>query len=219
MSNEVFQASSEFIYTQTSLENGGTGTTQTQTVVPRSDHRLAPHADYIQFIALCQKLKTPFRRLDHHDGLDSLGEGGQGTISQSFYDSEVSFAYKRTTLASNAQDTEVREAVLYDIWMTELWVLQKLKMAKHPNLVALQGLALEVDVETPGQTENFSVQPVLMFEKAKYGSLPHFMKANRDWMPWEILVHVCASIGMAVATLHEFGTSYEGSRTLKTTHD
>ncbi|KAF2658085.1 hypothetical protein K491DRAFT_690438 [Lophiostoma macrostomum CBS 122681] len=211
MSSNPSQPSSVFLYTQTTVENEGTETTQAQTVVPRSSHRLAPHADFIQFLALCQKLKTPFRLLDRHDGLDSLGEGGQGAISQSLYNSDISFAYKRTTLAGTAQDTETREGLLYDIWTTELWVLQKLSIVKHPNLVALQGLALEVHVETPGQTDRFSVQPVLMFEKAKYGSLPNFMRTNREWIPWEIRVHICASIGMAVAILHELGTSHEVS--------
>jgi hypothetical protein len=153
-------------------------------------------SDLIAFLSIVQKYDIDFLDITWQPALDDLGKGGSGTISQSMYNSDLSFAFKRFH-----EDGGLDEAFLP--LMTEVLILSQPAIRSHPNIINLEGICWEIKPRTE------KAAPVLVFEKAAC-DLQQFMNGHEGSnMSIDGRLKICADIGSAIMTLHANGLSFQ----------
>jgi hypothetical protein len=94
----------------------------------------------------------------------------------------------------------VREAFL--ALSTELWISRHYEVVKSDNLINLEGASWEVE-------DNGSVWPVLVYEKARHGSMKTLIEGGpHQGLPLSFpdKLSLCSHIASGIATLHKNGT-------------
>ena len=122
------------------------------------------HVDLLAFLATAQVNRTDFLPIAWCPSY-FLGRGGFALLNQSPVKAELSYAFKRHGKHSQAPNEETDD---FSSSITELIILKHRLIAKHPNVIKLEGICWEVTAEED------RILPVLVFEKAAYGDLFQF---------------------------------------------
>ena len=128
----------------------------------QSSHRLP--GDFLAFLALAQNLGVDFLPITWHPAVQTLGAGTTAEVRQALVDIQTNFAFKRIGL-------ERHDA--FAALTSEVSVLKTVEVDQHDNIIRLVGICWDVDPAGP------TIWPVLVFEKAPYGSLDEFMQSDR----------------------------------------
>jgi hypothetical protein len=177
------------VYNSTSL-----GTDPYTTRLSASARRVRPAeacSDYgfIAMLALVQRLEIDLLPITWQAALGSLGQGGQGEVSQALVNIQTSFAFKR--FSSIGQNDPFRELV------QEMVVLRHPGVRDHPHIVQLIGVCWDIP-------DRHQVWPVLVFEKTHLGDLEHFMRVgNGRRMCLKDRLTICLEIGIALRDMHQ----------------
>ena len=139
---------------------------------------------FYQCMALAQFLSLDFLPVTHQNPLGDIGVGGQGLIRQRYVNSTFGLAFKRL---------EKFPSFLNEMRISSCW-----QFIDHPNICALQGLAFE------SSTDDTTLWPSLVFEKAPFSDLQHFMTegAGKDLNVDERLL-LCRQIAQALNVAHD----------------
>jgi len=152
--------------------------------------------DLVAFLSIVQLFKVEYLPITWQPALGNLGQGGNGTISQSTYIQDMPLAFKRFHDSGNS-DMDFLPL------MSEVLILSQHSIHSHPNIVSLEGICWEIKRRTE------KAVPVLVFEKAAW-DLKEFMNV-REGM--NMLIHdrlkICANIGSAIMALHACGWSFQ----------
>jgi len=153
--------------------------------------------DLIAFLAIVQQCNVDYLPITWQPGLDDLGQGATGTISQSEVIKDLSFAFKRYNDKGN---TDSRESDMDFLpLMSEVLILSQPPIQKHPHIVNLLGICWEIKLTTQ------KAVPVLVFEKASC-DLQQFLNSDSGRnIPMEDRLKFCADIGSAMMTMHAYG--------------
>lgn len=131
------------------------------------------HSDFIRLLSIALALDVHVLPLTWQPALEGLGEGATSEISQSPFNAEVSFAFKRFNILNPS--TGLSEAkfrsLQYNALVAEVAVLSCPAIDEHPNIACLQGVCWEV-------VSSEEIRPVLVFRKAEGGDLRQFLSSS-----------------------------------------
>ena len=151
--------------------------------------------DFVDTLALAQRLGVHFLPIAWQAPYQLLGRGGQATINQALVNLQTSFAFKSYRLDATGSESPMRGII------NEMIALSRPAVRMHPHIVELQGLCWEV-------SPSGKVSPVLVFEKAHFGDLSRFFASvgGGSDLSLEDRLDMCADIGIAVRDMHSQGT-------------
>ncbi len=173
--------------------------------------------DIVTFLGIAQRLNIDFLPITWQPALDRIGQGATAEIREASANLQFSFAFKRLVfeLCFEYEDFESR---LLPCLIAEISILGLKSIRKHPNTINLEGICWEVisweeehiSREALYTSRKGGIIPVLVFEKAKYGDLHHFMmqEAGRN-LSFAQKIVICTDIAKAVAEMHFHGKPYE----------
>ncbi|KAL9112503.1 MAG: hypothetical protein Q9227_003345 [Pyrenula ochraceoflavens] len=153
------------------------------------EYILGPFEDYgfIALLGLVQRLQVDILSITWQTQRGRIGTGGQAGISQALVNAENSFAFKRF---------KPQEGDWYQSIVQEIVALSQPIVKRHPYVASLEGICFECEVD-------YSVKPVLVFEKTPLGDLERFMRTERgQFLPINERLKLCAEIGKAVGDMH-----------------
>ncbi|KAL8907095.1 MAG: hypothetical protein Q9171_006000 [Xanthocarpia ochracea] len=156
----------------------------------------AKHYDFLDFLGIAQGLKINFLPIQWQPGLDIAGKGGTAKIRQHLAYTDMTFAFKQM----KKTQSPMREVQYMCALIAEISILGQFKNRHHKNIALIEGICWDVD---PGEQK---VWPVLVFEKAPYGDLNHFMifGAGRELI-MEKRLSFLIDVALAVHDLHSAG--------------
>ena len=155
----------------------------------------AVQSDLIAFLSIVQKCNVNYLSITWQPGLDTLGAGGSGMISQSIF---MALAFKRFHESENCDFGFLP-------MMSEVLILSQPPIQNHPNIVDLEGICWEIKPRTE------KAVPVLIFEKASW-DLQQFMNVRESMgLVFEDRLKICDDIGDAIVALHAYGMSIYAS--------
>ena len=144
----------------------------------------------ILFLAIAQINKVELLPTSWLPGLELLGEGASGKISQSIISVDESFAFKRF---ERTRDPTER----YTSLISELLILSQPSIAEHQNVIDLKGISWDVE-QNPDEAV-----PVLVFEKLPW-NLEQFAHSDRGkTLSIGEKLKVLNGIRRAITALHE----------------
>lgn len=150
------------------------------------------HQSVIAVVAWAQTHGIEILPLTWLPQLDGIGTGGTSEISQSLVNAHLGFAFKRL---NQERDSGLSP---WKACMAELCITSQSPIRDHPNILSFHGICFE----TPNEDKS-CVLPVLVSEKAKYGSLESLMKLPRGQsLSFDQRLHIIHEVTSAVALLH-----------------
>ncbi|KAF8538812.1 hypothetical protein BDD12DRAFT_739667 [Trichophaea hybrida] len=153
-----------------------------------------PQNDLIAFLSVVQKYNVGYLPITWQPALKDLGKGGSGTISQSAFSTDMPLAFKRFH-DDNGSDMDFLPLI------SEVLILSQPAIQNHPNIVNLEGICWEIKRRTE------KAVPVLVYEKAAW-DLQQFMNVSEGRnMSMDDRLNLCADIGSAISTLHDYSMS------------
>ena len=155
------------------------------------------HSNLLSFLAVCQECHVDILPITWQQALGLSGEGGTAKINQSQVNRELSFAYKRWDWGRfGPRLTDAVVSNMYKAFISEIWILTRPSIQESPNVVDLEGVCWEFP-------EDELVSPVLVFEKAQFGDLSHFILSSEGrQLPFSERLNICIRIGKALLLLH-----------------
>lgn len=151
------------------------------------------HCNFLSFLALCQHQNVDIYPLTWYAGLGSAGEGGTASINQATISHEFSFAFKRWSWNDNSVEEIER---MYAAMMAEVLVLSQPAVRASLAIIDLEGVCFERKEE--------GYVPVLVFERAQYGDLVHFMCSSRGHKtPINERIELLRQIANGLSLLHK----------------
>ncbi|KAL7920908.1 kinase-like domain-containing protein [Trichoderma austrokoningii] len=123
--------------------------------------------------------------------------GGQASISQSFFNEKLSYAFKRLHRDFRYPADEI---VALRAVISEILVLGHPQIRGHPNIVRLVGVCFEIDAQTK------IPWPVLVLQKAEHGDLNKFLASPRGrGLSFRERLDLCVDVAAAVTLMHRQG--------------
>ncbi|KAH8896841.1 kinase-like protein [Thozetella sp. PMI_491] len=163
-----------------------------QGIETRAGHNL------VAFLAAVQRLQIRFLPITWQQRRRLIGAGGTSQVSQGLIDAETSLAFKRV---SEVDKLLKAEEDIYQCVTNEITILRHPAIRDHPNITQLEGICWDVSPDNPAS--HWKVWPVLVFEKAPYSDLYHFVKLD---IARELGINdrlkLCIDIGSALAHMH-----------------
>ncbi|KAF8534369.1 hypothetical protein BDD12DRAFT_896064 [Trichophaea hybrida] len=148
-------------------------------------------SDLIAFLSVVQRGKVDFLPIMWQPALGTVSRGGSGTIYQSAFNHDLSLAFKQYHGSCNDDG-------YFLAMISEVLILSQPTIAKHPNIINLEGVCWEIKSET-----NEAV-PVLVFEKAAW-DLKQFINTEESMnLSIDDRLKICSDIGNALLTLHAY---------------
>ncbi|MCJ1457194.1 hypothetical protein MMC28_007561 [Mycoblastus sanguinarius] len=129
------------------------------------------HCDFISFLAVSQWRELDILSITWQPALKKIGRGATAHIHQSQINPQTSFAFKRITSSTFESD----EHSIFRALISEVLVLGHPVIQGHANIVKLMGICWDVAGNGDGE---YTVWPVLVYEKANYGDLGQFMESE-----------------------------------------
>jgi hypothetical protein len=126
------------------------------------------HCNITSLLAQVQIHNIDILSVTWQSHLESIAFGGTAEISQSLLKAHMSLAFKRIRPIDHSSVSDAYQALI-----SEVCILGQRPIRDHPHILRLQGVCFEAP---SGEAD---VWPVLVFEKAKYGSLKEFMEIER----------------------------------------
>ena len=162
-----------------------------QSAAPIETAALDQSYDFIDILAVAQKMNIDFLPITWQPALDGVGKGGTAEIRQSLIELQMSFAFKRF---------KTDKPNILDIIISELLVLGHPSLRKHPNIIPLQGICWDF-------SHDEKVWPVLVFEKAQMEDMTRFMgSSSARLLSMNDKLTLCGGIAAAVRDMHLHGT-------------
>ena len=167
--------------------------TSSQMPTPLEFPSTALQYDLISFLAIAQHLKIDFLPITWQPALENIGEGGTARIHQSLITLRLSFAFKRIKPSERVKWGETR---IFQTLISEISILGNPSIRTHFYIAPLQGICWDISQEG-------TVWPVLVFEKAQFGNLKEFLKSERGQnLSLEERLDFCIDIGTAIRDMH-----------------
>ena len=146
--------------------------------------------DFIDILAITQRMNINFLPITWQPALDGLGRGATAEIRQSLIELQMSFAFKRF---------KTDQPNILKIIISELLVLGHPSLAKHPNIIPLQGICWDL-------SQDEKVWPVLVFEKAQMEDMTKFMGSDSArLLSMDDKLTLCGGIAAAIRDMHLHG--------------
>ena len=160
--------------------------------------------DFVNFLAVAQKLDIDFLPITWQPALSGVGVGGTAEIQQSLISLCMSFAFKvfRDARWIDAIDESQRPGRIkhqFQALIAEISVLGRPSVREHPNVITLFGICWDI-------LPSGHVWPVLVFEKTPLGDLWRFAESETaKAIPFQTRLKLCVDIATAVRDLHQCG--------------
>ena len=155
--------------------------------------------DFIMILELCQNLNIDYLPITWQPALDALGSGGQAEIQQSLISIALSFAFSRVKplLRSGMAGRKAYQALA-----SQIQILANPVIREHENIITLIGVCWDIrpkdtcikhaTMSKEGARANierfdaiqdvpscpWTVWPVLVYAKTKYGDLTCFSRSS-----------------------------------------
>ncbi len=147
--------------------------------------------DFIDILAVAQKMNIDFLSITWQPALDGIGKGGTAEIRQSLIELQISFAFKRF---------KIDQPNILKVIISELLVLGHPSLGKHPNIIPLQGICWDF-------SHDEMVWPVVVFEKAQMEDMTKFMGSeSARLLSTNDKLTLCGGIAAAIRDMHLHGT-------------
>lgn len=155
----------------------------------------------ISFVGAAQLLAVDFLPITWHSALTEAGRGGTATLRERLINSTLSLLFKRVHPQHFQQYGTDATSKVYETLAAEISTARHADVVKSAHLAHLEGISW--DVESDG-----TVWPVLVYEKAEYGSVRTTMEKRQNEAPLDIhaKLRICEHVANGLATLHNAGT-------------
>lgn len=148
------------------------------------------------FLAVCQECHVDILPIRWQQALGLSGEGGTAKVNQSQVNQEMSLVFKRWDWARfGPQWTDAVVSSMYKAFISEVWALTRPTIRDHPNVVNLEGICWEFP-------DNRPTSPVLVFEKAQFGDLSHYIASQEHELSLPQRIDICLGIARTLKFLH-----------------
>ena len=161
-----------------------------------------PHYDLLSYLAITERLSNlrlysfiPNYQINNRS---SIQAGASGIVHNQELSGDSGIIFKRYRTTPQSSRQEVFKAII-----SEVMVLKHPVLAKHPNVVDLNGVTWDVEFEH-GQAPQ--VTPVLVFKRAEYGDLASFFRTSQGQRSsLEERLQFCIDIASALKAMHTYG--------------
>ena len=155
--------------------------------------------------------------------MDLLGNGGQVEIRQSLLNIATSFAFSRVKFDESAEEDE---GPIHRALRSQISVLAHPDMRNHPNIITLIGVSWDIrrqeglnyeqrirgsaddypddnKSQETAPVQQWTVWPVLVYEKTKHGDLLCFMKSQHGKTPdMKRKMRLCTDLARGIRDMH-----------------
>ena len=161
-----------------------------------------PHYDLLSFLAITERLSNlrlyAFTPSYQPSGRLTIRTGASGIVHDQALSSERGIIFKRYRTTPQSSRRDVFKAII-----SEVMVLKHPVLAKHPNIVDLDGITWDVEVER-GQPPQ--ITPVLILKRAEHGNLADFFRTSQGRnLSLEQRLRLCIDVALALDAMHTYG--------------
>lgn len=151
------------------------------------------HSDLISLLGRFQHCGIDYLPIKWQPALKDLGRGGSARVSQSIFNNETSFAYKR--FLPDGLDSEN----CFEKLGKEVRILVHPSFFRHENFIRIAAFCYEIHQETE------RILPVLIYEKSPFGNLQDFLLSeNARGITFSDRLGFCADIASVLVALHRY---------------
>lgn len=161
-----------------------------------------PHYDLLSFLAITERLSNvrlyAFTPSYQHNGGLTIRAGASGIVHDQALSSGRGIIFKRYRTTPHSSRRDVFKAII-----SEVMVLKHPVLARHPNIVDLDGITWDVEVER-GQPPQ--VTPVLVLKRAEHGNLADFFRTSQGQSSTlKRRLQLCIDVALALDAMHTYG--------------
>lgn len=161
-----------------------------------------PHYDLLSFLAITERLSKlrlyAFAPSYQPNDRLTIRTGASGIVHDQTLSSERGIIFKRYRTTPQSSRRDVFKAII-----SEIMVLKHPVLAKHPNIVDLDGITWDVEVER-GQPPQ--ITPVLVLKRAEHGNLAEFFRTSHGRnLSLEQRLRLCIDVALALDAMHTYG--------------
>jgi hypothetical protein len=159
------------------------------------------HNNFIRFLQIARALDVTILPLVWDPALEALGtDGATGRVNQSHLNAGLSFAFKRFNprVTTPGTSEEAYRQVQYNAMITEITVLSRRDIRRHPNIVTFIGICFELSPVCD------DVWPVLVFSKADLGDIYTFI-SDHTALDVSSLAAICGEVAKGIYIMHQCG--------------
>ncbi|PVH99786.1 hypothetical protein DM02DRAFT_656069 [Periconia macrospinosa] len=154
----------------------------------------------LSFLGTAQLLSVDLLPITWNPALKDVGAGGMATLHERSISRNLSLVFKRVDPNNFPHYTEkATEDMVYRTLAAEIATARHYEVVESDYLAHLEGVCW--DIERGGK-----VWPVLVYEKARYGSLKSIVESPQIVAPTTLDVtaklRICTHIARGLATLH-----------------
>ena len=166
--------------------------------------------DLIAFLGVAQSRGIDMLPITWEPTLDCLGQGATSVIRETSFNPQTKFAFKCQRFR-NAYDLAELETRILPCLAAEVAALGHPSLWDHHAVAKLEGICFEIypphdQVLSRTQkieSETGGILPVLVFEKAKYGDLHHFMtQGPGEKLNLDDRLRLCTEVASSISIMH-----------------
>jgi len=157
----------------------------------------------IVFLGAAQLLSVDFLPITWNSALNDAGVGGTATLRERLISQNLSLLFKRVHPRHFPQyEAKIAEGIVFRTLVSELETARHYDVVKSSFLAHLEGVSWDIE-------PNGEVWPVLVYEKAKYGSVRTVMESSHMLgsitLDLVTRLQICLHIAKGLNTLHRNG--------------
>jgi hypothetical protein len=156
------------------------------------------HLNLINFCGAVQALEIDFHPICWQPQNGLIGGGGTSQVNQSLLSLELGLAFKAIDVGDTSRArTDDDEKHIFSLLLADIQHMGRKSILNSPYIQRVDGVSWSLN------KRNRVADPVLMFEKAPYGDMYHFMTGGKG-KSFDISdrLRMCRDVAIGLETLH-----------------
>lgn len=157
------------------------------------------HCNFIYFCGLVQGLGLDFLPITWQPYVGLGGSGATSKIRQSLLGTDLSLAFKSISVSDTSRSyTSSEKQIIFALFIAEIKPMANRAVLMSPYIQHVDGICWSLSNSTG------AVDPVLVYERASYGDLYHYMSSDEGEKAENIFASIktCRDIAIGLHTLH-----------------
>ncbi|KAF2805740.1 kinase-like protein, partial [Mytilinidion resinicola] len=160
---------------------------------------------FLGFLCHVQFNYLDFLPITWHAAMEQVGIGGTASLRERLVNISQSFVFKRVHPRHFPQHAkQTAESLVFKLLVKEIYVASHGDLFVCENVVNLEGVSWDIENDVDEKA-----WPVLVYEKAKYGSIKTFIEEKSSGLGIELgfseRLELCAQIARGIGCMHRAG--------------